>query len=233
MARTGKPAGNKKTSFGKRTEAEKSFRDRKKETRGESSQRSGRGKFSGLQNFHLHDLTKRSRKVKVVHHLENLMQTGHSKKSRAQDLEEMEKAQPQEKIDFRGPPTFPKPRFDSDKPRDERKSSFGKSDSRPFRDSKEQSHSPVKEMMIRINLQVIEDSQKRRWIFFRQRKEIFLNHLKKGKKELIGFLNSKKKMKDHLEPSPMAILVLKSLNEKKENLKILPSQKRKSLSHLD
>src|SRR5882672_3566867 len=51
MARTGKPAGNKKTSFGKRTEAEKSFRERKKETRGESSQRSGRGKFSGPSKF--------------------------------------------------------------------------------------------------------------------------------------------------------------------------------------
>jgi len=150
MARTGKPAGNKKTSFGKRTEAEKSFRERKKETRGESSQRSGRGKFSGPSKFSSSRFDKEKprgegrpsfgAKSDSDRPFRKKPSSGFRRDGEGSSSgfkKEGGNTSPRENR-FSRSSNFSKPRFDSDKPRDEGKSSFGrKSDSRPFRDSKE------------------------------------------------------------------------------------------------
>src|SRR6267142_4294959 len=149
MARTGKPAGNKKTSFGKRTGAEKSFRDRKKETRGESSERSGRGKFSGPSKFSSSrfDKDKPRGEGRTSFGAKPATDRPFRKKPGAGFRRDGEGSAPGFKREggntsprenrFSRPGNFSKPRFDSDKPRGEGKSSFGrKSDAGPFRDSK-------------------------------------------------------------------------------------------------
>jgi len=137
MARTGKPAGNKKTSFGKRTKAEESFRERKKDARGESAQRSGRGKFSGPSKF------SSSRFDKEKPRGEGRPSFGAKsdsdkpfRKKTSSGFRREEGSVPRENR-FSRSSNFSKPRFDSDKPREERKSSFGrKSDLKAFGDSK-------------------------------------------------------------------------------------------------
>jgi 23S rRNA pseudouridine2605 synthase len=148
MARTGKPAGNKKTSFGKRTEAEKSFRERKKETRGESSQRSGRGKFSGPSKFSSSRFDKEKprgegrssfgpksesdRPFKKSN--SGFKRDGKGSSSRFKKDEGS--TSPRENR-FSKTGNFSKPHFDRDKSGGEGKSSFGrKSASGPFRDNK-------------------------------------------------------------------------------------------------
>jgi len=149
MARTGKPAGNKKTSFGKRTGAEKTFRERKKETRGESSERSGRGKFSGPSKFSSSrfDKEKPRSEGRTSFGSKSTTDKPFRKKpgtgfrrdgdgSSSGFKREGGNSSPRENR-FSRPGNFSKSRFDSDKPRGEGKSSFGrKSDSGPFRDSK-------------------------------------------------------------------------------------------------
>ena len=150
MARTGKPAGNKKTSFGKRTEAEKSFRERKKETRGESSQRSGRGKFSGPSKFSSSrfDKEKPRGEGRPSFGAKPDSDRPFRKKPTSGFRRDGEGSSPGFKKEggntsprenrFSRPGNFSKPSFNRDKPRGEGKSSFGrKSDSGPFRDSKE------------------------------------------------------------------------------------------------
>ncbi len=138
MARTGKPAGNKKTSFGKRTGAEKSFRERKKETRGESSERSGRGKFSGPSKFSSSrfDKEKPRGEGRPSFGAKPDSDRPFKKKSDSGFRRDGGSSAPRENR-FSRSSNFSKPRFDSDKPRGEGKPSFDrKSDSRPFRDSK-------------------------------------------------------------------------------------------------
>lgn len=148
MARREKPAGNKKTSFGKRTGAEKSFRERKKETRGESSERSGRGKFSGPSKFSSRfDKEKPRGEGRTSFGPKSPTDRPFRKKpgsgfrrdgdgGAAGFKREGSNTSPRENR-FSRPGNFSKPRFDRDKPRGEGKASFGrKSDSGPFRDSK-------------------------------------------------------------------------------------------------
>jgi 23S rRNA pseudouridine2605 synthase len=149
MARTGKPAGNKKTSFGKRTGAEKSFRERKKETRGESSERSGRGKFSGPSKFSSSRFDKekprgegrnsfgaKSATDRPFRKKPSSGFTRDNERSSSGFKKEGGNTSPRENR-FSRPGNFSKPRFDRDKPRGEEKTSFGrKSGTGPFRDSK-------------------------------------------------------------------------------------------------
>src|SRR6267154_3160275 len=149
MARTGKPAGNKKTSFGKRTGAEKSFRDRKKEGSGESSERSGRGKFSGPSKFSSSrfDKDKPRGEGRTSFGAKSATDRPFRKKPGTGFRRDGEGSAPGFKREggntsprenrFSRPGNFSKPRFDSGKPRGEGKSSFGrKSDAGPFHDSK-------------------------------------------------------------------------------------------------
>jgi len=149
MARTGKPAGNKKTSFGKRTKAEESFRERKKETRGESSQRSGRGKFSGPSKFSSSRFDKEKprgesrpsfgAKSGSDRPFKKRSDSGFRRDgtgSSSQFKKEEGSTSPRGNR-FSRPGNFSKPRFDRDKSGSEGKSSFGrKSASGPFRDNK-------------------------------------------------------------------------------------------------
>jgi len=149
MARTGKPAGNKKTSFGKRTGAEKSFREKKNETRGESSERSGRGKFSGPSKFSSSRFDKEKprgesrpsfgAKPDADRPFRKKPSSGFRRDGEGSSpgfKKEGGNTSPRENR-FSRTGNFSKPRFDRDKPRGEEKSSFGrKSDSGPFRDSK-------------------------------------------------------------------------------------------------
>jgi len=136
MARTGKPSGNKRTSFGKRTKAEESFRDRKKDARGESAQRSGRGKFSGPSKFSSSrfDKEKPRGEGRPSFGAKSDSDRPFRKKS-SSGFRREEGSAPRENR-FSRSSNFSKPRFDSDKPREERKSFGRKSDSKSFGDSK-------------------------------------------------------------------------------------------------
>jgi len=147
MARTGKPAGNKKTSFGKRTGAEKSFRERKKGTRDESSERSGRGKFSGPSKFSSSRFDKekprhegrpsfgaKSEGARPFRKKPNAGFRAGGEGSASGFKREGGNASPRENR-FSRPGNFSKPRFERDKPQGERKSFGRKSDAGPFRES--------------------------------------------------------------------------------------------------
>jgi 23S rRNA pseudouridine2605 synthase len=112
MAHTGKPTGNKKTPFGKRTNAEKSFRGRKREKPNEDSSEAykGKRKFSGLSKFSSSRFDKRGsgtdRPVgKKTGFREESATTGNR---------------------FSRPGSYSKSRFDRDKPQGDRKPPFGK-----------------------------------------------------------------------------------------------------------
>jgi 23S rRNA pseudouridine2605 synthase len=149
MARTGKPAGNKRTSFGKRTGAEKSFRERKKETRGESSERSGRGKFSGPSKFSSSrfDKDKPRGEGRSSFGAKSDSDRPFRKKPSSGFRRDGEGSSPRFKREggnasprenrFSRSGDFSKPRFGGDKPRGEGKPSFSrKSDSGSFRENK-------------------------------------------------------------------------------------------------
>jgi len=149
MARTGKPAGNKKTSFGKRTGAEKSFRERKKETRGESSERSGRGKFAGPSKFpsSRFDKEKSRGEGRTSFGAKSATDRPFRRKPGSGFRRDGVGGSPGFKKEggnpstrenrFSRPGNFSKPRFESDRPRGEGKSTFGrKSNAGPFPDRK-------------------------------------------------------------------------------------------------
>lgn len=140
MARTGKPAGNKRTSFGKRTEAEKSFRDQRRSrpgNRNDSKKRSGPKRFFST-----------GKSSSSPFGSEKPRGEGHFTKRNESDRPFKKKPDPR----FRGegdssspranrfspPGNFSKPRFGNDKPQGEGNSSFGRtSASGPFRESKD------------------------------------------------------------------------------------------------
>ena len=209
--------------------------------------------FQGLQNFLLRDLIKKSRVVKDVRLLEqNQIQTDRSERSQLLDLEgtgrevlqdskKKEVTPHQERTGFRGQEislsqvSIATSHEVKESPHLEENQIQDRSAT-----AKSQSHSPAKEMMIKINLLAIKDFLKEKADFLPLEKRSFLSHLKKEKKVMIGFQNSKEKMKNRLERNPIAILILKkppmlpeSRKEKKENLKTLLSQKKKNLLHLD
>ena len=135
MARTGKPAGNKKTSFGKRTEAEKSFRGRKKETKSESSQRSGRGNFSKPSKFSSSRFDKENPRGEKRSFGARPDSDRPFRKKSGSGFSREEGSAPRENR-FSRPANFSKPRFDRDKPQEERKSSFRKGSDSGFDQSK-------------------------------------------------------------------------------------------------
>jgi 23S rRNA pseudouridine2605 synthase len=133
MARTGKPAGNKKTSFGKRTEAERSFRDRKKEARNESSQRSGRGNFSKPSKFSSSRFDKENPRSERRSSFGARPDSEKPFRKKSGSGFSSEEGSASRENRFSRTSNFSKPRFDRDKPREDRKSSFRKgSDSRSF-----------------------------------------------------------------------------------------------------
>jgi len=167
--------------------------------------------FLALLNFHLRDLIKKNHAVKAAHHLEqNLMQTDHSERNQVLDLEETEReVHPDskkkevilhlERTGFRELEISPShvliaishevkksPHLEENQILD------------PSATAKDQGHSPAKEMMIKINLSATKDFPKGKADFHLAEKRNFLNRSKKEKKGLIGFPNSKKKMKSHL-----------------------------------
>ncbi len=136
MARSGKPAGNKKTSFGKRTVAERSFRENKRskpEFRGNAKDKTGNKKFAS-PHF---DKTKPRGEERPSFGSRSESDRPFKKNPGSGFRRDDGKPSPKENR-FSRSSDASKPRFNSNKPRGEGKSSFErKSGSGPFQGNKE------------------------------------------------------------------------------------------------
>ncbi len=139
MARSAKSAGNKRTSFGKRTGAEKSFRDQK---RSRPSDRNDAGKSDGKRFSGTGKSSPRFDKAPPRSEGRSSFGAKNEsdrpfKKKPSTGFRRDDNTSPRENR-FSRPGNFSKPRFGGDKPQGEGKSSFGrKSGSGPFRDNKD------------------------------------------------------------------------------------------------
>jgi len=136
MARIGKPSGNKRTSFGKRTEAEKSFRERKRskpDSRGDSFESK---KSVGPRKFSAPHFSKDKPGEGRFSFGPGSARPSRNKKSYPSKRDGDNSSQDKSRFSRSG--SFSRLRFGSDKPQGGGKSSFDrKSGSGPFRGNKD------------------------------------------------------------------------------------------------